>query len=1158
MQVPMNIPFPPPMKFTGDKATEWKRFKAQWLNYLTAAKLNGEPDERKVALLLACIGADGFAMYDGLPFATADDRQKIDKVLEVYENQFVPQTNICYERWRFNERYQQAGESFDTYLADLRQLVKTCNYGSMEDELMRDRIICGVRNEQTRTTLFNKKKLDLAAAINICRTAESSSSQLRAMSKTDKVQSLHKDHPERRRSQSRGRRDDDRRRSNSKGRGCRCCGKQHAIDKKACPAFGKKCTYCSKLNHFASVCMAKQRSTPHATVNQLDNIEDDEEVFTLNSSDSKRLYSRLDVGGKRIRFLLDCGATVNLLPAALLRQLDISPSMVRPAAVTLRMFDRTALKTDGMITLLATHPTTGQYEHIDFYIATTHNQPLLGLEACLLFDLLAVKHENICTLQQSAVSNQTTVQNPELSADVIFSTFSDLFEGYGMLDGEVHLDIDPNVTPVRLPLRKLPVPIKDKVGRELQHLQDEGIIAPVREPTAWISALLVVSKANGGIRICIDPKPLNKALLRDHYPMPTIDDILPKLSDAKVFSTVDAKNAFWHLCLDEESSKLTTFETPFGKFKWLRLPYGVSPAPELFQRRLHEVLSGLPGVACIADDILVFGCGSTVTEAQIDHDKNLLALLHRCREKNVKLNRDKMKLNRCSVHFMGHELTNNGLKSDMRKVDAVLSMPAATDRQGVMRLLGMATYLARFTPAFSDVVAPIRELLRRDIEFRWDEAKHGEAFNKLKHLLTSTPVLAYYDVRKEVTVQCDSSKAGLGCVLLQDGRPVEYASRALTPTEQSYAQIEKELLAIVFAMERLHTYVYGRHVTIETDHKPLITIVKKALTSAPKRLQRMLLRLQRYDFTLIFKPGTQVIIADTLSRAYPENSAVQTPFTAEIAALVDAEQSSELQMIASAKTIQLLRDSAAEDETYQLLRQQIRHGWPEREADVPSELRKYHTFADELTNSGDFVYKGSCIVVPFGAREELLDRIHRSHIGINGCIRRARDSLYWPGMTSQIRSRVEHCNICQQYQASSAREPLHPHDVPTRQWEKVGVDIFTFRNHDYLVTVDYLSNYFEIDRLPSKRAKDIIYCVRQHFARHGIPAVVFTDNSPFNCAEFKQFAYNYEFEHQTSSPRFPQSNGKVENAVKTAKGLMTKAADEGLDQCFFRRRQRKR
>ena len=227
---------------------------------------------------------------------------------------------------------------------------------------------------------------------------------------------------------------------------------------------------------------------------------------------------------------------------------------------------------------------------------------------------------------------------------------------------------------------------------------------------------------------------------------------------------------------------------------------GVSPAPELFQRRLHEELSGLSGVACIADDMLVYGCGDTLEQAQKDHDRCLLALLDRCRQKRIRLNRDKMKINCSSVKFMGHELTRDGLKADKRKTEAISSMPPPTDRQGVMRLIGMATYLAHFVPAFSDTVAPIRELLRRDTEFRWDPTVHGRAFEKLKEILSSDPVLGYYDVGKPAVVQCDSSQSGLGAMLLQDRRLVEYASRALTATEQQYAQIEKELLAILFAI----------------------------------------------------------------------------------------------------------------------------------------------------------------------------------------------------------------------------------------------------------------------------------------------------------------------------------------------------------------------
>ena len=296
----------------------------------------------------------------------------------------------------------------------------------------------------------------------------------------------------------------------------------------------------------------------------------------------------------------------------------------------------------------------------------------------------------------------------------------------------------------------------------------------------------------------------------------------------------------------------------------------MSPAPELFQARIHEALRGLQGIACIADDILIFGSGDNMNEARLDHDKNLLNLLERCRTTGLMLNKDKFQLNRETTTYMGYQLTANGLQPDPKKVEAIRQMPPPTDRKGVMRLLGMATFLAKFCPNFSEVTAKLRKLLSKTVEYRWDETTHGVAFQKLKDLLSSAPILRYYDVTLPVVIQCNASQSGLGAAILQDGRVVEYASRALSLTEKnSYAQIERELLSIVFSMNRFHSYVYGRKVVVETDHKPLISITKKSLTTAPKRLQRMLLQLQRYEMDVIYRPGTQMLVSDSLSRAFP-------------------------------------------------------------------------------------------------------------------------------------------------------------------------------------------------------------------------------------------------------------------------------------------------
>ena len=222
-----------------------------------------------------------------------------------------------------------------------------------------------------------------------------------------------------------------------------------------------------------------------------------------------------------------------------------------------------------------------------------------------------------------------------------------------MLEGKLHLELDEDVKPVKLPGRKVPVAVCDKLKNELNRPDNLNIVKKVTVPTDWISALVVTMKPNGKVRPCIDPKPLNVALKRNHYPTPTIDDVLPELSRAKVFSVMGAKNGFWHVELDEASSYLTTCGTPWGCNRYLRMPYGVSVAPEEFEQRLHEVLEGLDGVRVVADDILIFEEEIPPEEAALDHDTCLRALLERCQAKGIKLNKDKVQLRKSPVLYMG-------------------------------------------------------------------------------------------------------------------------------------------------------------------------------------------------------------------------------------------------------------------------------------------------------------------------------------------------------------------------------------------------------------------------------------------------------------------------------------------------------------------------
>ena len=550
----------------------------------------------------------------------------------------------------------------------------------------------------------------------------------------------------------------------------------------------------------------------------------------------------------------------------------------------------------------------------------------------------------------------------------------------------------------------------------------KGIIQPITEYTAWISNLVVIKKP-GKLRVCIDPQELNKAIRRPKYQMPTLEEILPNLAKARIFTVLDAKDGFHQVKLDQQSSALTTFWTPYGRYKYLRMPFGISSAPEEFQRRMHEVCQGLDGVAVIADDILVYGCGDTEDEYMKDHDANLTALLKRARETNLKLNRKKLKLRLSEVVYMGHRLTAKGVQPDPAKVKAIVEMPSPQSKKAVERFLGCVTYLSRFLPQLAEMVQPIRQLTEKNVEFMW-QTQQASALDRVKKCLTDAPILRYYDVKEEVTIQCDASQKGLGATLLQKGQPVAFASRSLSLTEQHYAQIEKEYLAIVFACERFNQYIHGREsTTIHTDHKPLVAIFNKPIHSAPKRLHRMILRLQKYHLTLQYCPGSKMYIADMLSRAYITDHKEKEEKDIDVFRLEHEEQLfKDIELIKQAQHLHMreatqaqIKKATAEDPTMQTLAEVVQKGWPETRNEVPVSIRSYWGYRDEMTLQDGLIYKGARVVIPQKMQKQMLAKVHASHQGPEASIRQARDVIYWPGMTSEIRQMVGQCAVCNMF-----------------------------------------------------------------------------------------------------------------------------------------------
>ena len=347
----------------------------------------------------------------------------------------------------------------------------------------------------------------------------------------------------------------------------------------------------------------------------------------------------------------------------------------------------------------------------------------------------------------------------------IFTEYKNIFVRLGF-PGEYHLKVDPNVAPMNHTPRRVAIPLKAKLKKHIEQQEKMEVLKKVTGLTDWISSKVVARKGDK-LRLCIDPKDLNKALKYSLYPMATIEEILPKLTKTKVFSVADVSNRFWQVKLDEPSSYLTTFWTLFGRYHWLRMPFGIATAPAEFQRRLHELLEGLQGIYNIADDILIMGQGEAHEEAVQDHDHKLIALLERAREVNLKLNPKKLRLRLSEVPYTGHLLTPSGVKPDQEKVPAVQEMQNPTGRtqaekvKAVQCFLGFVNYLAKFVPHLADECEPLRQLTDKDAAWVW-EKHHQDVFDHVKQLVADYPVLCYYDVNMPITIQCDSSETGLG------------------------------------------------------------------------------------------------------------------------------------------------------------------------------------------------------------------------------------------------------------------------------------------------------------------------------------------------------------------------------------------------------------
>ena len=1095
-------------------------------------------DQQRVALLLHTCGAELQELYFSL--VDEEEEKSFEACVRVLYEHFVPKANLPFERHQFRQMSQLNSEKVDQFVSRLRQKATTCEFANL-DEAIRDQLIEKCFDPKLRRKFLERTNATLKDLQDVARAYEAVEQQMKAMGET--VNALkHNTHSGGRNkgSTNQQRLKPNRSGGESKSRCYNCNRTGHFARDSSCPARGQNCNECGAKGHFSACCKAKEKRPAKGT--KKDNVnrvlgktvspsERNDYAFVVRHKYGSEGEVSLKVGGVRVEgVLIDSGASCNLIDYKTWSYLKQNRVVCQSAQSEKKIFaygQKEPIDVAGTFTTEIVCEANGETCVDEFTVIKGDGRPLLGKRTAEQLDVLRVgpeKEEEVYTVTEQG--NDVDIREK----------YPALFTGVGKLKGyKLKLHINEDVTPVAQSVRRLPFGLRDKVDDKLDELLDMGIIEEVPEatPTTWVSPLVVVPKADGkDIRVCVDMRRANEAIIRERHPIPTIEEVLYDLNGATVFSKIDLKWGFHQIELEEDSRAITTFITHRGLYRYRRLMFGITSAPEKYQKIISDVLAGCSGVANIADDLVIYG-----TDLE-EHDSNLRKVLTRLEEQGLTVNGEKCQFRLPRLTFFGHELSARGIAPSEEKIAAVVNARPPQNVSEVRSFVQLVQYSAKFIPDFAQVAEPLRRLLRKGEPFVWGPDQ-GDAFHKLKKLMTSTKALAYFRNDCKTRIVADAGPEGLGAVLLQlqgeEWRAVSYASRNLSDVERHYAQTEKEALALVWACERFNIYVSGREFELETDHKPLECIFGK--TSKPSaRIERWVLRLQCHDYKVVYRPG-KTNIADALSRMNQCNSKDLSSEKEDIIRFVATEATP-----VALTTREIERESELDPEL-----QSVRY-YIENDDWSKCKLMAYTCIKNELCTIGKLVMRGDRIVIPNTLRKRVLEAAHEGHQGIVKTKSRLRTKVWWPKMDSDAERICKSCHGCQVVGQLNVPEPMKRTEPPSGPWQDVAVDLMgpMPTGESLLVVVDYYSRYYEVVIMHSTTTEKIVDALSTIFARFGFPYSLKSDNGPqFLSENFQTFLQESGIEHRTSPPLWPQANGEVERQNRTLLKALKVAQVEG-------------
>lgn len=1124
---------------------------------------NATQDDSKKACFLASVGPETYQLLKNIYCGEELTTKSFKDLYEKLSSHFKETINKHAARYQFSQSTLKPGQTYADWVADLRGLATDCDFtcgnasckASYVDEMIIEVIIRNTPHAEVRRQCIQDTKLTVRNLVekaeNYLRTCKSEQIVQGKGEKQEvaKIQPNYKTKPF----------------QNHKGkfRGCPGCFTKH--QKSACPAKDQTCRKCGGKNHFASVCQSKRK----LNARQVDvHVEQISSLSAFELSDivdrkGNKIYLEVSVNGHKTNFQWDTGATCSLIGLQQYRALG-SPR-VQTVSTQLRAYGGQTVPIKGQC--LVTVSLDGKkFHNLPLLVVNRENcTNLFGLPwadkfGLTQFGLSTITHQSCnttdaCPNSESSSSEKSNALSDSQSdcshvnLDGLKSKYPSVFDNSTLghctkTKAELHTKEDAK--PVFKKARPLPFTQRNACKEELDRLVQANVLEKV-DYSEWAVPIVVVAKPQANkVRICGDFVEINKRCDTQQHPIPHIDDLLCKMQGGKIFSTLDMSDAYFQIELSDSAKKMCVINTPLGLYRYNRLPFGVSSAPAIFQSVMDKMVSGLEGVAVYLDDIIITGTNET------EHWKNFESVIQRMQDFGFRLRPEKCHFLMKKVEYLGFEISEEGRRPSPTACEAVRDLPRPASTDEVKAFLGKIGYYSKFISQMSTKAAPLYAMLKAQAKFEWTDACE-RAFKVLKEDILKSPCLTHYDPSKQLILATDGSPYGVGAVLSQlendFERPIAFASKTLTPAQRGYSQLDREGLAVIFAVTKFHKYLFGRRFILQLDNKPLTALFspdREIPVMTAQRITRWACKLRAYNFEVRFRPTKQHSNADGLSRL-PLGADETFDFTeekedAEFAHLIAG------QLFDSPIDGTHIASETDKDIVLSEVKQCIQKGWFSKPSESTKHLKPYWNVKNRLFIQDGCILLSSektlRVVVPNALRKYICEVIHVAHFGIARSKQTLRQYAWWPGCNADIEKFCMSCQICRE-NANSPPQRYESWPTPANAWDRIHLDFAgPFLGKMWLIIIDAKSKFPFVAKMEvgATTTRATIEVLEQTFSIEGICHTIVSDNGPqFTSAEFQDFCSRHGVQHVTSSIYHPASNGLAERFVATFKTHLKKS-----------------